>query len=49
MTYISHESISPNTDDNTTAVIMYLAMSINHLPNSFLIAKEVELCKVKDY
>ena len=29
------ESISPKTDDNTSAVVMYFAISINHLPNSF--------------
>ena len=35
---INGESISPKTDDRTNAVVIYLAMSINHFPNSFFIA-----------
>ena len=31
--------ISPNTDDNSNTVTIYLAMSISHLPNSVLNAK----------
>ena len=29
--------IPPNIEDNTTAVVIYLDISINHLPNSFFI------------
>ena len=32
--------ISPNTDDNKSAVTMYFAMSINHFPNSFFILQK---------
>ena len=28
----------PNIDDNTTAVVIYLEISISHLPNSFFIS-----------
>ncbi len=34
--------ISLNTDDNNNAVIIYLAMSISHLPNSFFIMQRYE-------
>ena len=30
--------IPPNIDDNTTAVVIYLEISISHLPNSFFIS-----------
>lgn len=36
-TYIVAESISPNMEEIMTAVTMYFAMSISHLPSSFLI------------
>ena len=29
--------IPPNIEDNTTAVVIYLDISISHLPNSFFI------------
>ena len=33
---INGESISPKTEDSKSAVVIYLAISISHFPNSFL-------------
>ena len=37
----------PNIDDNTTAVVIYLEISINHLPNSFFISFQYFGAKVQ--
>ena len=37
----------PNIDDNTTAVVIYLEISINHLPNSFFISFQYFAAKVQ--
>ena len=49
ITYNTHDSISPKTDERTTAVMKYLAISISHLPNSFLIGYEALDCKGRHY
>ncbi len=36
LAYMPTWFISPNTEDSNSAVTIYLAMSISHLPNSFL-------------
>ena len=36
---INGESISPKTEDSKSAVVMYLAISISHFPNSFLMSQ----------
>ena len=37
----------PNIDDNTTAVVIYLEISINHLPNSFFISFQYSAAKIQ--
>lgn len=47
-TYIIHGSVTcPKTDDRMTAVVIYLAMSISHFPNSLRMSAMGMMCLAK--